>query len=178
MDHRIDPTNAYRHDVIKRHQTLSLVLIRGDHMTDFDSALLALAITALKAMAVWAGLVVVLGAWRPTAAVARAVTPRAFRFLIVAGLSSAVTAGGAAHADDLDGLRLPDRFAGGPASTATRLVQPGDSLWSIAAENSPGSDVAALARQTQRWYDANRLTVGPDPNLIRPGQRLSSPQES
>lgn len=144
---------------------------------DFDAALLALAITALKAIAAWAGLVVVLGAWRPTAAVARALTPRAFRFLIVAGLSSAVTAGGAAHADELDGLRLPDRFASGPASTATRLVQPGESLWSIAAEGSPGSSVATVVRETHRWYDANRVTVGPDPNLIRPGQRLSAPQE-
>lgn len=144
---------------------------------DFDTALLALAITALKAIAAWAGLVVVLGACRPTAALARALTPRAFRFLIVAGLSGAVTAGGAAQADELDGLRLPDRFASGPASTATRLVQPGDSLWSIAAEGSPGSNVATVARETQRWYDANRVTVGPDPNLIRPGQRLSTPQE-
>jgi nucleoid-associated protein YgaU len=142
---------------------------------DFDSALLALAITALKAVAAWAGLVMVLGAWHPTAAVARVLTPRAFRFLIAAGLSGAVTAGGAAHAGELDGLRLPDRFAGSPASTTTRLVVPGDSLWSIATEHAPRSDVATVARETQRWYDANRATVGPDPNLIRPGQRLSAP---
>jgi nucleoid-associated protein YgaU len=148
---------------------------------DFDSALLALAMSALQALAAWAGLVVVLGAWRPTAALARALTPRALRFLIVAGLASAVTTGGtvgAAQADELDGLRLPDRLTDGPAPTATRLVQPGDSLWSIAAEGSPGSDVATVARETQRWYDANRVTVGPDPDLIRPGQRLSTPREN
>lgn len=146
---------------------------------DFDTALLSLAIAALKIAAGWACTVVLLGAWRPTASVARAITPRACRFLIVAGLAGTVTTAGAAHADDLDGLRLPDRFADAPSSTDRRVVRAGDSLWGIAAESSPaGSTVASVARETQRWYAANRLTIGPDPDLIRPGQRLSAPPAS
>ncbi|MGW1996218.1 transglycosylase family protein [Embleya sp. NPDC001921] len=55
-----------------------------------------------------------------------------------------------------------------PASEgdAEILVRPGDTLSGIAAaHNLPGGWPAL--------YDKNRATVGPDPDLIRPGQRLS-----
>jgi hypothetical protein len=49
------------------------------------------------------------------------------------------------------------------APTPARVVTPGDTLWGIAGADWP------------RWYAANRATIGADPDLIRPGQRLVPP---
>lgn len=64
-----------------------------------------------------------------------------------------------------------------PASAETRIVvAPGDSLWRIAARwLGPGATDAQIAQAWPRWYAANRQLIGPDPNLIRPGQRLVPP---
>lgn len=58
-----------------------------------------------------------------------------------------------------------------PTSTPARVytVQPGDSLWAI-AEHQYG-----IGADWTRIYDANRGTVGANPNLIYPGERLSIP---
>ncbi len=56
-----------------------------------------------------------------------------------------------------------------PAAPATYTVASGDSLSAIAARELGDAD---------RWhelYDANRDVVGPDPNLIHPGQVLTLP---
>jgi nucleoid-associated protein YgaU len=56
------------------------------------------------------------------------------------------------------------------------VVRGGDSLWSIAASRLPRS--AGPAEVDRAWravYAANRAEVGPDPSLIRPGQRLRLP---
>ena len=71
----------------------------------------------------------------------------------------------------LAGLPLPTLpgpiGAVGAVATARRgapyLVRPGDSLWSIAD------------RRWRHWYAANRDVIGPDPDLILPGQRLRPP---
>jgi LysM repeat protein len=56
------------------------------------------------------------------------------------------------------------------------VVQPGDSLWRIAARHLPaGYSEADVARAWPRWYAANRATIGPDPNVIQPGQVLLRP---
>jgi hypothetical protein len=57
------------------------------------------------------------------------------------------------------------------------LVRAGDTLWDIAAAQLPpgGRDNAAIARQWQRIYAANRATIGEDPDLILPGARLVLP---
>lgn len=56
------------------------------------------------------------------------------------------------------------------------IVKPGDCLWDIAAAHlGPGATDAAIARAWPRWYAANRAVIGPDPNLIHPGQRLVPP---
>jgi hypothetical protein len=55
-------------------------------------------------------------------------------------------------------------------------VRSGDSLWSIAASRLPRS--AGPGEVDRAWravYAANRAEVGPDPGLIRPGQRLHLP---
>ena len=133
------------------------------------------------------------------------------------------------------GHRGPRTAADGrePAAAPTYVVQPGDSLWSIAEHQlgdgsrwheisdlnaalirssrwlqpgwrlhlpatdqgttgatdneitvAPGDTLSELASRhlhdANRWpdlYEANRLTIGPDPDLILPGQQLSLPAE-
>jgi nucleoid-associated protein YgaU len=55
-------------------------------------------------------------------------------------------------------------------------VRPGDSLWLITAHRlGPAADPTTIAATWPRWYAANRAVIGPDPNLILPGQELTSP---
>lgn len=61
------------------------------------------------------------------------------------------------------------------APCATYRVQPGDSLWSIAAAMEAGQAVSDVAELTQRIFEMNRRTIGSDPDLIHPGQSLSLP---
>jgi nucleoid-associated protein YgaU len=95
----------------------------------------------------------------------------------------------------IQGLPLPDRATGGAtlawlaeATVAVRrvddgaarvaLVRPGDSLWSIAAADlPPTAGDGAVAAHWRRIYDLNRVVIGPDPDLIHPGQRLELPAD-
>ena len=64
----------------------------------------------------------------------------------------------------------------GRAVTGHVVVRRGDTLWDIAARAlGPDASVAEIAAIWPRWYAANRSTIGPDPDLIRPGQRLRPP---
>ena len=57
-----------------------------------------------------------------------------------------------------------------------RVVHRGDSLWSIAARHlGPEATTSQIDAEWHRWFAANRLVIGNDPNAIRPGQVLSSP---
>lgn len=51
-------------------------------------------------------------------------------------------------------------------------VVSGDSLWAIAAR----SDVYGSGDEWRKIYEANMDTVGPNPNLIYPGQELTIPR--
>lgn len=63
-----------------------------------------------------------------------------------------------------------------PDATATHVVVPGDSLWSIAeARLGAGAADADVAAQWPRWYAANAAVIGPDPDLVLPGQELVAP---
>jgi hypothetical protein len=56
------------------------------------------------------------------------------------------------------------------------VVHRGDSLWSIAAGHlGPEATASQIDAEWHRWFAANRLVIGDDPNAIRPGQVLSSP---
>lgn len=58
------------------------------------------------------------------------------------------------------------------------VVQPGDSLWSIAAEHLDGTPSnAQISAAWPRWYATNRAVIGADPNLIHPGQELVAPDQ-
>lgn len=63
---------------------------------------------------------------------------------------------------------------GEPASTV--VVQRGDTLWDIAARHLGGDPSAdRVAAEWPRWYAANLDVIGPDPDLILPGQQLVPP---
>jgi hypothetical protein len=64
------------------------------------------------------------------------------------------------------------------ASRAARVVtvRRGDTLWAIAAAHlAPHAGPRAIATAWPRWWSANRHVVGPDPDLLHPGQRLTAP---
>jgi len=65
-----------------------------------------------------------------------------------------------------------------PLADAVRAVTvgAGDSLWLIAARRlDQDATVADIAEAWPEWYAANRSQIGPDPDLIRVGQRLAPP---
>jgi nucleoid-associated protein YgaU len=77
----------------------------------------------------------------------------------------------------LDGLPLPDRAVGGMPRVV--VVRPGDSLWAIARTALPRTaDEATDARTVAALHALNRRTIGPDPDLIQPGQHLVFPSSS
>ena len=83
----------------------------------------------------------------------------------------------------LTGLPLPQR-ASAPRRTAHEtpdgavvVVRPGDSLWAIARRQlPPGASDADVTGVWHAIYAANRRVVGPDPDLVQPGQRLLLPR--
>lgn len=61
-------------------------------------------------------------------------------------------------------------------SATTHVVRPGESLWTIARSHlTPGATDAEVDAAWRRWYAANHLVIGPDADLIRPGQNLTTP---
>jgi nucleoid-associated protein YgaU len=97
------------------------------------------------------------------------------------GVALAAAVAPAAHADDVRGIAgQPPEPLTAPTQVAhasrTHVVQPGDSLWSIsAARLGPGATDAEVEQAWQALWRANRATVGADPDLIEPGQRLDVP---
>jgi nucleoid-associated protein YgaU len=76
---------------------------------------------------------------------------------------------------------LPDETTPGPPldpepATGTVLVKPGDSLWRITEDQlGPSASDQQVAIGWPYWYRANRQVIGRDPNLLRPGERLTVP---
>jgi nucleoid-associated protein YgaU len=166
----------------------------GDQVTalggdDFPAAVLALLRLILSGVVGWALLVALLGSAPALRHVAVALTPRVLRGVLFAGVAGTLAVP-AAHADDrgVDGLRLPDRptVAGTthrPVEGARRVrevvaVRAGDTLWALARSRlRDRADVAAIARDVDRWYRTNHDVIGGDPDLIHPGQRLTAPSK-
>lgn len=73
-------------------------------------------------------------------------------------------------------VTTPDVPAAPAPVGGTVEVRPGDTLWGIAAR-ALGADAsdAAIAAEWPRWYAANAATIGPDPDVLRPGQVLVVP---
>ncbi|HEY4314431.1 MAG TPA: hypothetical protein VGO19_02860 [Actinomycetes bacterium] len=63
-----------------------------------------------------------------------------------------------------------------PAGVGAVVVRRGDSLWDLAARHlGPDASAADIAAEWPRWYAANRHVIGPDPDLLLPGERLVPP---
>ena len=69
-----------------------------------------------------------------------------------------------------------------PQAVAPIVVQPGDTLWDLAARalNAAGRapTAAQIAATWPRWWSANRAVVGDNPDLLRPGTPLTAPPSS
>ena len=62
------------------------------------------------------------------------------------------------------------------ASARVTVVQPGDSLWRIAARAlGPGATPQQVAQAWPQWWSANRDVIGDHPDLIHPGESLAAP---
>lgn len=139
------------------------------------------------------GVTVAVGALAPTAALAAAPAPPAVRAVGVTGTSvhwdldwpSAVTGPDApppppAPAPSAPPPPAPEAPAPALAKAGTVVVvQPGDSLWSLAERSLHRSGAAPTDRQVAqawpRWWSANRAVIGDDPDLLLPGTRLQPP---
>jgi len=95
--------------------------------------------------------------------------------------STGSPSGTAATSDLAEGRGSPRRAswsADRPADRSAVVVRPGDTLWSLTAArlgNGDRPEPRAVAAAWPRWWHANRAVVGPDPDLIRPGQVLHPP---
>jgi hypothetical protein len=78
------------------------------------------------------------------------------------------------------GGSVPDWPAPATAGVDKHVVLRGECLWQIAADHlrqrpgSPPSD-AAIARAVRAWWSANADVIGPNPDLLLPGQVLQPP---
>lgn len=72
------------------------------------------------------------------------------------------------------GARL---IAGCPSreDPAQVVVHRGDSLWSLISRHLHTHDPAVIAAALPQWYAANEAVIGPDPDLLRVGERLHIP---
>lgn len=70
----------------------------------------------------------------------------------------------------------PTSPASPDASVGTVEIRPGDTLWGLAARSlGPDASDAQIAAEWPRWYAANASTIGPDPDVLLPGQMLVVP---
>jgi hypothetical protein len=63
-----------------------------------------------------------------------------------------------------------------PPRETTVVVSPGDTLWDLAAQQlGPHSSIEETAAAWPAIYSLNREVIGPDPDVLEPGQRLVLP---
>jgi hypothetical protein len=108
------------------------------------------------------------------------------------GLVVATPAAAAASATTPSAVAVPDWPGGDPAPAAAppdwpstppqaaeHTVAPGECLWRIAEDRlrdlGRQPTDAEVERAVDRWWSANRDVIGPDPDLIHPGQVLTPP---
>ena len=170
----------------------------GTNSVNFDDLLTAGATWLLIGSAGWLALILGAAALeRATAGRLRATSwvgcPPALRRVLLTGLgvalatspaqaamstpgsSGGTTAGAGTSATQ--GLPSPARPVGpSPADRQRLVVRQGDVLWRLAEGRLPRTAASAeVADLVRRLHDRNRQVIGPDPDLIRPGQRLIVP---
>lgn len=66
-----------------------------------------------------------------------------------------------------------------PDAAVEHVVVPGDCLWRIAEHHLDRTgrppDDGQIARAVSAWWSANSAVIGPDPDLVHPGQVLQAP---
>jgi hypothetical protein len=63
-----------------------------------------------------------------------------------------------------------------PEQSRRVVVRPGDTLWHLATDRlRPSASEGEVALLVERIHHRNRELIGPDPDLIQPGQRLVAP---
>ncbi|MBD7995377.1 LysM peptidoglycan-binding domain-containing protein [Arthrobacter sp. Sa2CUA1] len=73
-------------------------------------------------------------------------------------------------------LLVPPGLRADTPSAERVTVMAGDTLWDLAAAQlGPLATAAEIAELWPRWYELNRLVVGPDPDVLLPGQILLAP---
>jgi len=73
-------------------------------------------------------------------------------------------------------LRLVTSAVSRSAADDEIVVRRGDTLWHQAAPAlGPGASAAEIGAEWPRWWQANRQAIGPDPDLLMPGTRLTAP---
>lgn len=83
-----------------------------------------------------------------------------------------------ADADAHDRAAETSSQPGAPAPPTTVVVRSGDTLWRIAAAAlGPTAGDAEVAAGVRRWHAANGAVIGPDPDVLVPGQRLVDPED-
>jgi hypothetical protein len=102
--------------------------------------------------------------------------------VLVAAPAAAQAQAAQAQAAQAQAAQAPEKATSNNADTlaATErhfvVVDPGDTLWSISAEVlRPNATPRQIAAGAERIHALNREQIGPDPNLIFAGQRLSVP---
>ncbi|MBK5307455.1 MAG: LysM peptidoglycan-binding domain-containing protein [Frankiaceae bacterium] len=139
---------------------------------------------------------------RTAGTVTRRIAPAAVRRLVEMSLGLTVAVGGLAGSPAFASPAIPPAPPAAtasldwPADTSPTLdwnppapttdpvrarpvvVQPGDSLWAVAADHlPPGASAARIATAWPAWWAANREAVGADPDLIHPGLELHPPAQ-
>lgn len=148
-----------------------------------DEALRVALVAALGLWAAWWLVSLLIAVVDPR--IAARIGPPLLRAFLVGGVvaATAVPSHASGQSSPLDGLRLPERpltqqapsLSPSPRTTPVHVVRPGESLWAIVRDHSPGASDAAVATAVRRWHDANRHVIGDDPDLLQPGQHLTPP---
>jgi nucleoid-associated protein YgaU len=167
--------------------------------TGFDRALLEVATWLLLGCGCWATLLCIAalvesGTAGRVHATAWVGCPPRLRRALLAGLGLALAGSGTAApatgstgplpphgsgATASAGLPVPARPVGTTSTgrpAASVVVRPGDSLWRLAAERAGARASPRQVADLVRWtHHRNRAVIGPDPDLLHPGQRLVLP---
>jgi hypothetical protein len=150
--------------------------------TLFDDLLVAAATWLLAGCAVWAALIGLAALVEASTAGRLPATtwvgcPPALRRALLAGLGVVLVTSQVPATAEQRGLPSPARPLGGrPVAQPRLVVRPGDALWRLAEDRLPPTATAAeVADLVLRLHRRNREVIGPDPDLIRPGERLVVP---
>jgi nucleoid-associated protein YgaU len=102
-----------------------------------------------------------------------AVATGAALVIVAGGVSFAASGGGQGPRPPAVSVDWPTRPHSGRPAAVT--VQRGDCLWDIARRQLAHPTPIRVATDWPRWWRTNRGVIGPDPDLVLPGQRLRPP---